>query len=185
MALARQESPAPSDNRALVAARESRRKRDKYVTARHRGKSIHQLTHSDMRRSDVDSSTQTMSHGSGAQHQPWPRSSRCSRSSAKLSQAWIKVLQQQQLVWKQQQRQPPGRPARTAQNSASWKQQQNASGFEKIEVFTGGKEQWQNWSRKVITAVTGMCGDLKEMMKSAEAREGQRVHHILNEKLSS
>ena len=29
-------------------------------------------------------------------------------------------------------------------------------GFDKIEVFSGGEEQWQNWSWKIKTAVSGM-----------------------------
>ena len=28
-------------------------------------------------------------------------------------------------------------------------------GFDKIEVFSGGEEQWQNWFWKIETAVSG------------------------------
>ena len=35
-------------------------------------------------------------------------------------------------------------------------QQLIMKGFDKIEVFSGGEEQWQNWSWKIQTAVSGM-----------------------------
>ena len=42
-------------------------------------------------------------------------------------------------------------------------------GFDKIEVFSSGEEQWQNWSWKIRTAVSGMNEDFAEMLTTAEA----------------
>ena len=49
-------------------------------------------------------------------------------------------------------------------------------GFENIDIFTGGEENWQNWSWKVRTAVSGLCSDL-----AAQTHEGHGVKPILDE----
>ena len=46
-------------------------------------------------------------------------------------------------------------------------QQLIMKGFDKIEVFSGGEEQWQNWSWKIQTAVSGMNEEFAEMLTTA------------------
>ena len=48
-------------------------------------------------------------------------------------------------------------------------QQLIMKGFDKIEVFSGGEEQWQNGSWKIQTAVSGMNEEFAEMLTTAEA----------------
>ena len=47
-------------------------------------------------------------------------------------------------------------------------QQLIMKGFDKIEVFSVGEEQWQNWSWKIKTAVSGMNEEFAEMLTTAE-----------------
>ena len=54
-------------------------------------------------------------------------------------------------------------------------------GFEKIEVFPGGEEQWQNWSWKIKTAVSGMNEEFAEMLTTAEAGGIESVEEVLRE----
>ena len=49
-------------------------------------------------------------------------------------------------------------------------QQRIMKGFDKIEVFSGGEEQWQNWSWKIKTAGSGLNEELAEMQTVAEWR---------------
>ena len=44
---------------------------------------------------------------------------------------------------------------KTVHSSASGRQQLNATGFKDIEMFAGAEQNWQNWSSKVRTAVSG------------------------------
>ena len=54
-------------------------------------------------------------------------------------------------------------------------QQLIMKGFDKIEVFSGGEEQWQNWPWKIKTAVSGMNEEFAEMLTTAET-EGIEEH---------
>ena len=49
-------------------------------------------------------------------------------------------------------------------------QQLIMKGFDKIEVFSSGEEQWQNWSWKIKTAGSGLNEELAEMQTVAERR---------------
>ena len=60
-------------------------------------------------------------------------------------------------------------------------QQLIMKGFDKIEVFSGGEEQWQNWSWKIKTAISGMNGELADMLKAAETTGIGNTEEILGE----
>ena len=60
-------------------------------------------------------------------------------------------------------------------------QQLILKGFDDIETFSGGEEQWQNKSRKVKTAVSGMSGELVEMLITAEANGVESTEEMLRE----
>ena len=60
---------------------------------------------------------------------------------------------QQQMRQMQHQEQQEGAPPSGGNERQS--QQVIMKGFDKIEVFSGGEEQWQNWSWKIKTAVSG------------------------------
>ena len=89
----------------------------------------------------------------------WTRSSRCSirssrRNSSKAHPSVGNAKQSQQLILK---------------------------GFDDIETFSGGEEQWQNWSWKVRTAVSGMSGELVEMLITAETSGTESKDEVLKE----
>ena len=44
-------------------------------------------------------------------------------------------------------------------------QQLIMKGFDEFEVFSGGEEQWQNWSWKIKTVVSGMNEEFTEMLR--------------------
>ena len=54
-------------------------------------------------------------------------------------------------------------------------------GFDKIEVFSGGEEQWQNWSWKIKTAVSGMNEEFAEMLTTAETEGIESIEEVLGE----
>ena len=54
-------------------------------------------------------------------------------------------------------------------------------GFDKIEVFSGGEEQWQNWSWKIRTAVSGMNEEFAEMLTTAETEGIESIEEVLRE----
>ena len=54
-------------------------------------------------------------------------------------------------------------------------------GFDKIEVFSGGEEQWQNWSLKIKTAVSGMNEEFAEMLTTAETEGMEGIEEVLRE----
>ena len=60
-------------------------------------------------------------------------------------------------------------------------QQLIMKGFDKIEVFSGGEEQWQNWSWKIKTAVSGMNEEFAEMLTTAEADGIESIEEALRE----
>ena len=60
-------------------------------------------------------------------------------------------------------------------------QQLIMKGFDKIEVFSGGEEQLQNWSWKIKTAVSGMNKEFAEMLTRAEADGIESIEEVLRE----
>ena len=50
------------------------------------------------------------------------------------------------------------------------------TGFDGVETFSGGEEQWQ-----VKTAVSGMCGELAQMLDAAETTGIGNMEEILGE----
>ena len=65
--------------------------------------------------------------------------------------------------------------------NAKQSQQLILKGFDNIETFSGGEEQWQNWSWKVRTAVSGMSGELLEMLITAETSGTESKDEVLKE----
>ena len=51
-------------------------------------------------------------------------------------------------------------------------------GFDKIEVFSGGEEQWQNWSWKIMTLVSGMNEEFAEMLTTAETEGIESIEEV-------
>ena len=60
-------------------------------------------------------------------------------------------------------------------------QQLIMKGFGKIDVFSGGEEQWQSWSWKIKIAVSGMNDEFAEMLTTAEAVGIERIEEALRE----
>ena len=60
-------------------------------------------------------------------------------------------------------------------------QQLIMNGFDKIEVFSGGEEQWQNWSWKIKTAVSGMSEEFAEMLTTTETEGVESIEEVLRE----
>ena len=60
-------------------------------------------------------------------------------------------------------------------------QQLIMKGFDKIEVFSGGEEQWQNWSWKIKIAVSGMNEEFAEMLTTAETEGIESIEEVLRE----
>ena len=54
-------------------------------------------------------------------------------------------------------------------------------GFDNIETLSGGEDQWQNWSWKIKTAVSGMNGELAQILDAAEADGVRNLEEILEE----
>ena len=59
--------------------------------------------------------------------------------------------------------------------------QLSMKGFDKIGVFSGGEEQWQNWSWKIKTAVSGMNRELAEILTTAEADGVESIEELSRE----
>ena len=60
-------------------------------------------------------------------------------------------------------------------------QQLIMTGFDVIETFSGGEEQWQNWSWKIKTAVSGMNEEFAEMLSAAGADGIESIEDVLRE----
>ena len=60
-------------------------------------------------------------------------------------------------------------------------QQLIMKGFGKIDVFSGGEEQRQNWSWKIKTAVSGMNEEFAEMLTMAETDGIESIEEVLRE----
>ena len=58
-------------------------------------------------------------------------------------------------------------------------QQLITTGCDKIEVFPGGEEQWQNWSWKNKTAVSGMNEEFAEILTTAEMEGIESIEEVL------
>ena len=89
------------------------------------------------------------------------------------------VIQQMQQQTQQLMQQQQGAP----QNAGNERQSQQLilKGFDAVETFSGGEEQWQNWSWKVKTAVSGMRGELAEMLDAADTTGIGNTEEILGE----
>ena len=89
-------------------------------------------------------------------------------------QRQLMELMQQMQQMRQMQHQQQAHEAQTQQGAPPsggnerQSQQLIMKGFDKIEVFSGGEEQWQNWSWKIKTAVSGMNEEFAEMLTTAE-----------------
>ena len=97
-----------------------------------------------------------------------------------LEHQWqlMEVMQQMQQQMRQMQHQEQqAREAQTQQGAPPsggnerQSQQLIMKGFDKIEVFSGGEEQWQNWSWKIKTAVSGMIEEFAEMLRLEESED--------------
>ena len=99
------------------------------------------------------------------------------------------ILQQQtQQQVQQQMQQQRGQQAHQAQqgapqNGGNERQSQklNLRGFDNIETFSGGEEQWQNWWWEIKTAVSGKNGEPAEMLSAAETSGIENTEEILGE----
>ena len=60
-------------------------------------------------------------------------------------------------------------------------QQLIMKGFDQIEVFSSGEEQWQNWSWKIKTAVSGMNEEFAEMLTTAETDGIKSIEEVLRD----
>ena len=60
-------------------------------------------------------------------------------------------------------------------------QQLIMKGFDKIGVFSGGEERWQNWSWKIKNVVSGMNEEFAEMLTTAEADGIESIEEVLRE----
>ena len=74
------------------------------------------------------------------------------------------VIQQMQQQVQQLMQQQQGAPPNVRNEIQS--QHLILKGFDNIKTFSGGEEQWQNWSWMVKTAVSGMCGELGDVAHS-------------------
>ena len=100
----------------------------------------------------------------------------------------MELMQQMQQQMRQMQHQEQqAREAQTQQGAPPsggnerQSQQLIMKGFDKIEVFPGGEEQWQNWSWKIKTAVSGMNEEFAEMLTTAEAKGIESIEEVLRE----
>ena len=97
------------------------------------------------------------------------------------------IYQMQQQMRQMQHHQQQAHEAQTQQGAPPsggnerQSQQLNMKGFDKIEVFSGGEEQWQNWSWKIKTAVSGMNEEFAEMLTTAETEGIESVEEVLRE----
>ena len=76
---------------------------------------------------------------------------------------------------------PQGAPQTTGIERQSQQQQLNMRGFENIETLAGGEDEWQIWSWKLKTAVSGMSGGLAELLNAAETGGVRNAEEILQD----
>ena len=60
-------------------------------------------------------------------------------------------------------------------------QQLFMKGFDKIEEFSGGEEQWQNWSWQIKAPVSGMNEEFAEVLSTAEADGIENIEEVSRE----
>ena len=60
----------------------------------------------------------------------------------------------------------------------------NMRGFDHVETFLGGEDQWQNWVWKVKTTVPGMNGELADILDAAVADGVRNLEEILQKDAS-
>ena len=84
-------------------------------------------------------------------------------------------MMQQQM----RQMQHPKQQAKVHFRVVGTKQQLIMKGFDKIEVLSGGEEQWQNWFRKIKTAVSGMNEEFAETVTTAETDGIESIEEVL------
>ena len=60
-------------------------------------------------------------------------------------------------------------------------QQLNLRGFDNIETFSGGEGKGQNWSWKIQTAVSGVNGELVEMLNATDTSRMENTEAVLRE----
>ena len=117
----------------------------------------------------VDALAQEKAHSHGSR--AWfLEASRCPSRSNSSCTRWQQ---------RQQQQQPQGAPP--TQQSASERPQLNARGFDKIETFVRGKDNWQTWSWKIKTPVSGRHGVLADVMTASETDEDRTIVTVLND----
>ena len=96
----------------------------------------------------------------------------------------LELMQQMQQQMRQMQHQEQqAREAQTQQGAppSGGNERQIMKGFDEIEVFPGGEEQWQKWSWKIKTAVSGMNEEFAEMLTTAEAKGIESIEGVLRE----
>ena len=59
--------------------------------------------------------------------------------------------------------------------------QQEQLRFDSFDTLSGGEDQWQNWSWKIKTTVSGMNGDLPELLNASETGGVRNAGEILDE----
>ena len=65
--------------------------------------------------------------------------------------------------------------------SGGQSRQLDPKGFDNIETLSGGEEQWQNWSWKIKTVISGTNGELAEILNAAERTGMKSTEEILRE----
>ena len=100
----------------------------------------------------------------------------------------MELMQQMQQQMRQMQHQEQqAREAQTQQGAPPsggnerQSQQLIMKGFDEIELFPGGEEQWHNWSWKIKTVVSGMNEEFAEMLTTAEAKGIESIEEVLRE----
>ena len=89
--------------------------------------------------------------------------------------------QEQQEQRQQQTHQPQGAPQTAGIRRQFHQAQLNMRGCDNIERLSGGEDQWQRWSWKIKTAVSGTNGELAGILNAAEADGLRNIEETLNE----
>ena len=119
----------------------------------------------------------TIAKGNAARTRPADSTAAADATAAAAATANVEALLQQQVL--EQTRQPHSAPKTAGIERQSQQQRLNMTGFDNIETLSTGKDQWQNLSWKITTAVSGMNGDLAELLNAAETGGVSKVEGIL------
>ena len=65
--------------------------------------------------------------------------------------------------------------------AASERPQLDARGFDNMETFVGGEDDWKTWSWKVKTAVSGLHGVLADVMTASETGDDRTIVTVPND----